>query len=101
MYKLTVFRDMFGRLTLVCSRFDQIAEGPDSFCHHCIQENFVSGNSNRTAYSIIILPAHLHLVLTILYYRTYQYKHIKNGSDSQRYKQTCTSTSQSTRIDLI
>ena len=36
MYKLTVFRDLFGRFTLVCSYFDKIAEGPDSFCHHCI-----------------------------------------------------------------
>ena len=34
-YKLTVFRDSFGRFTLVCSFFDKIAEGPDSFCHHC------------------------------------------------------------------
>ena len=34
-YKLTVFRDLFGRFTLVCSFFDKIAEGPDSFCHHC------------------------------------------------------------------
>ena len=36
MYKLTVFRDLFGRFTLVCSFFYKIAEGPDSFCHHCI-----------------------------------------------------------------
>ena len=34
-YKLTVFRDLFGRFTLVCSCFDKIAEGPDSFCHNC------------------------------------------------------------------
>ena len=35
-YKLTVFRDLFGRFTLVCSFSDKIAEGPDSFCHHCM-----------------------------------------------------------------
>ena len=30
-YKLTVFRDLFGRFTLVYSFFDKIAEGPDFF----------------------------------------------------------------------
>ena len=34
-YKLTVFRDLFDRFTLVCFFWDKIAEGPDSFCHHC------------------------------------------------------------------
>ena len=36
MYKLTVFRDLFGRISLsFVLFFDKIAEGPDSFCHHC------------------------------------------------------------------
>ena len=29
------FRNLFGRFTIVCF-FYKIAEGPDSFCHHCI-----------------------------------------------------------------
>ena len=46
-YKLTVFRDLFGRFTLDCSFFDKIAEGPDSFCHHCIS-NLIDGTSGES-----------------------------------------------------
>ena len=29
--QINCFRDLFGRFTLVCSFFDNITEGPDSF----------------------------------------------------------------------
>ena len=34
-FRYIVFRDFFDRFTLISSIFDKIAEGPDSFCHHC------------------------------------------------------------------
>ena len=45
--QINCFCDLFGRFTLVCSFFHKIAEGPDSFCHHCTYHQNLRNNHIR------------------------------------------------------